>query len=592
MSSAFDATAESRTKDFRYREPGANVPLGAQKPGDPEWICVMCPDCKRKRWARKSVRGIGAYRARGFLERDPSCASRNTQNRRAAAKPDVPVPSGSIYRPSVKKVVCGICKTQQDDYRRPKAGDKGFCKYCWPWARIALRPEHDAGPSAERDAIYAKIRNIRRALEGASKGTPKGAQIPFCFLAKKWDERNPQANQKTNDSQSYHVRLLSFYFGTTPIGEITYDKGVEFKDFLLNLPPTRGAERGSKRSESSVNQTLMALRNIVEYAREQGRVRKNPFPIGGDFTPSRRERKPTPLVTVEEEARLLAACTDKLEYLRAIIICLLDTGMKDADRQRLKWSDIDFETGLIRGSGVPIRMTPRLLEAMHSLRNKFNQNPEAFVWGSGNITGLKKDLGLARKVAHVQGAHISHCRPTAAWRMIEAGQEFRQVAAVLGCTAEILEQYLRTDPDAAEQEKDSLSFKQFVSEQLGGVGNRNGQKNDTHRPRSDRDEWLLEIIAKVAERWHKYPKVASEPERQDNLSRIKQEYVADDLGLTVTGLRGRLDECGWREMFPEAKKRFPVFVAFIAENLDRGETKEEILEAMRALAIGGAQKSQ
>lgn len=121
--------------------------------------------------------------------------------------------------------------------------------------------------------------------------------------------------------------------------------------------------------------------------------------------------------------------------------------------------------------------------------------------------------------------------------------------------------------------------------------NGNGQKSITHRPRSDRDEWLLEIIAKVAERWHKYLKAASEPERQDNLSRIKQEYVADDLGLTVTGLRGRLDECGWREMFPEAKKRFPELVAFIAESLDRGETKEEILDTLRSIAVGGAQKS-
>lgn len=372
----------------------SGISLGAENPNKSAEICVECPDCKKKRWVKKKVRGLGAFKAMGFISRCVSCASRASQDRRTAAIPDLPpMSSGSIFRPSVKKVICGICGTEHDNYRRPKSDDKGFCELCWPWARVALRPEHAAGPSPERDAIYAKIRNIRRALEGVSKRTPKGAQIPFCFLAKKWDESNPQANQKTNDSQSYHVRLLSFHFGTIPIGEITYDKGIEFKDFLLNLPPTRGAERGSKRSESSVNQTLMALRNIVEYAREQGWVRKNPFPIGEDFTPSRRERKPTPLVTVEEEARLLAACTGKFEYLRAIVICLLDTGMKDADRQRLKWSDIDFETGFIRGSGVPIRMTPRLLEAMSGLRNEFNQHTEGLVGGARTSPVSRKTSG-------------------------------------------------------------------------------------------------------------------------------------------------------------------------------------------------------
>lgn len=93
--------------------------------------------------------------------------------------------------------------------------------------------------------------------------------------------------------------------------------------------------------------------------------------------------------------------------------------------------------------------------------------------------------------------------------MIEAGQEFRQVAAVLGCTAEILEQYLRTDPDAAEREKDSLSFQQFKSEQFGAAQNYNGQKNGVTEKRGrgrqrgykliDVKQALTDIQAKVIE---------------------------------------------------------------------------------------------
>jgi hypothetical protein len=120
--------------------------------------------------------------------------------------------------------------------------------------------------------------------------------------------------------------------------------------------------------------------------------------------------------------------------------------------------------------------------------------------------------------------------------------------------------------------------------------NGNGQKNLAHRERDDRGKWLLEIIVKIIARWHKFPKANNEAERQDNLARIKQEYVAGDLGITVTGLRGRLDECGWREMFPTARRRFPELVAFVAERVDRGDTAENILSGLRALTEGCAQK--
>jgi hypothetical protein len=122
-------------------------------------------------------------------------------------------------------------------------------------------------------------------------------------------------------------------------------------------------------------------------------------------------------------------------------------------------------------------------------------------------------------------------------------------------------------------------------------GNGNEQKNVAHRQREDRDQWLLGIIAKIAERWRKLPETNDEAERKDNLTRIKQEYVANDLGLTVTGLRGRLDTCGWKEMFPNATKRFPELVAFIARGLDRGDSEEKILNGLRALSVASIQKS-
>ena len=432
--------------------------------------------------------------------------------RRAALIPNKPLPSGSIVQPGKKTIICGICGAEHKNYRRPKNAvlykDKGFCGGCWPWARVALRREHDDGPSAERDAIYTKIREIRRTLEGGAKLTPKGAQMPFCVVAKEWDERNEQRNLRTRDTQLYNVKLLSFHFGVMPIGDITLEMGMEFRRFLLDLPPQRGAERGTMRSELSVNQTLGVLRRVFSYACDRGWLRANPFPVGGDFTPSRRVRKPTPLVTVDEEHRLLSACVGDLAYLQEILICLSDSGMYESDRQRLRWADVDLGAGLIKGTGRPMRMTPRLRSAMQALWDRSGRDKESLVWGSRNI---KKDLGRARLAAQVQGLHINHFRPTAAWRMAQAGQGFEQIADALGCKDfNYLRQYLEPDPDAAGRESGEPGFEKFLEQQFGVSANGGGKKNrrmiesgstrKVGRPRKFTDEEAFKAIDQLGPR--------------------------------------------------------------------------------------------
>src|ERR1700759_5311833 len=146
--------------------------------------------------------------------------------------------------------------------------------------------------------------------------------------------------------------------------------------------------------------------------------------------------------------------------------------MRDADRRKLKWSDINFDGGLITGSGTPLMMTPRLRTAMQTLWDSSNKNRESLIWGGGNLTGFKRDLGVARKVAQLDGLHVNHFRPTAAWRMAQAGREFLQIAGALGCEdTKYLKQYLETDPDAADRESKSPSFRKFISEQFGGSVN-------------------------------------------------------------------------------------------------------------------------
>jgi hypothetical protein len=128
----------------------------------------------------------------------------------------------------------------------------------------------------------------------------------------------------------------------------------------------------------------------------------------------------------------------------------------------------------------------------------------------------------------------------------------------------------------------------IIQQLLSQAQNGNGQKKVAHRERSDRDKWLLEIIAKVAERWRKFPATENDSERRDNLARIKQAYIANDLGITEVSLRDRLKECGLRDMFPSEKKRYPALVAFVADGVDRGDAERKILDDLKRLAVTAA----
>jgi integrase len=54
------------------------------------------------------------------------------------------------------------------------------------------------------------------------------------------------------------------------------------------------------------------------------------------------------ILTREEEVKLLAACeTPQRSHLRAILLCALDTGMRQGEIFSLRWRDVDLENGLL-----------------------------------------------------------------------------------------------------------------------------------------------------------------------------------------------------------------------------------------------------
>ena len=80
-----------------------------------------------------------------------------------------------------------------------------------------------------------------------------------------------------------------------------------------------------------VHRELSLMRTILNYAIRNGWLKRSPFKMGAPLISSANEAKRERILNTDEEARLLAACTGKREHLRAMLICLIDTGLRKGE---------------------------------------------------------------------------------------------------------------------------------------------------------------------------------------------------------------------------------------------------------------------
>src|SRR5437762_1424962 len=81
-------------------------------------------------------------------------------------------------------------------------------------------------------------------------------------------------------------------------------------------------------SRVTVNRELGVLRRVLNVALANGWIHRSPFTMGKSLISVGDEKPRERILTLEEEARLLAACEGPRAHLRAILICALDTGMR------------------------------------------------------------------------------------------------------------------------------------------------------------------------------------------------------------------------------------------------------------------------
>lgn len=276
----------------------------------------------------------------------------------------------------------------------------------------------------------------------------------------------------------HRLKPLRDFFGKKKLRSLTHGDLQQYKTQRLKTPviagrntrktKEEGKPKSRPRSIATVHRELSFMRRILNVAMANGWILRNPFTQGeslirpGDESP--RER----ILSRDEEARLLAFCIDERAHLRAIIICALDTGMRRGEMFSLKWSDVDFESGLITIRAFNTKtMRQRQVAMTDRLRSELSRLSglqENLVFGIK--TSSKSAFNNAKKKAGLSDLRFHDLRHTHATRLVGAQMPLPEVGRVLGHTQpSTTYRYVNVNEETAMRAADLLnSFNNTVSD--------------------------------------------------------------------------------------------------------------------------------
>lgn len=305
---------------------------------------------------------------------------------------------------------------------------------------------------------YAKACALKRELldEAAEKAAQPGSRdrVTFDQLADHYAEHYVQPpryvdGRKVSGLRSHYdvnlqLNILRAHFGDRPLRSITYGDIRQFRQKRLQVPvlgpkdKKTGVRTPRQRSIASVNRLLALLRRMLNVALREGWVARNPFSAGEPLITISDERARERILTFEEEEALLAAL-EGTPALRALVVAALETGMRQGELLKLRWSDVDMDAGMIRVRAFNTKtmrervlaLTSRLRDELLALRTARPGEGESLVFGYSEV---EKTWARACRRAGLVGLRFHDLRHTAATRLVEAHIPLPEVGKQLGHT--------------------------------------------------------------------------------------------------------------------------------------------------------------
>lgn len=309
--------------------------------------------------------------------------------------------------------------------RKRKDTGKWVCDFYYNGERI-VRTLKFARTKKEAEQAEAVIMN--KVIQQAYGFEPKPDMLFENFVIETFLPYS-EANKKSFYSDVLICRVLVKAFRGKTLRQITPPIIEEFKQERLNAP----TKHGHKRSPATVNRLLSVLSKIFSLATDAEIVDSNPCRKVRKFRLNNQRLR---VLSPEEETRLLAALENS-KLVKQIVVFALNTGLRRGEIFSLKWSDVDFERGMIqiresksnKGRAVPMNSTIRTL--LRSLKRK-----SEYVFPSpktgGRLNQIKRSFRRAVMEAGIVDFRFHDLRHTAATRMADAGADPFTLMKILG----------------------------------------------------------------------------------------------------------------------------------------------------------------
>lgn len=358
-----------------------------------------------------------------------------------------------------------------------------------------LRYEDPVTGATKRASFYgATAKEARKAMNDARDRIEDGkavrdASATLAAVLGEWRTRTLVASSRKETTKALYAGLLQSHVETSAIATKRLDRlrASDIDGLIIELRSKTKPDGARQLSESSIEKIIRVLRLALDGAVRDQLIARNPVDASERVSAPSREVSHLPAADV---AKVLGAA--KETRYAAILTLIATTGLRKGEALALKWSDVDFEKGVLHVRGtlsringrlvvtepkteksrrrVPLRGTALRVLQDHRKAQLAERLRASNVWtDTGHVftteTGQPMDprnvlraITTASAKAGLTGVNVHTLRHSAATHWLENGVHLRAVSDLLGHSSTRItgDVYAHTSDEAANRAMDVL----------------------------------------------------------------------------------------------------------------------------------------